>query len=149
VEDLLDLLLAPIAVDIHFQHAGLGMNQPSNRNKKKKKNECSENRHAHTWLSRSARRRKIRAERTHLHLEHVLLAHLRVGLTTHLTQRCSPQPAIAEQAASHLVRKRWDQRGEKNTNRNREQQQHFPAAGVCVWVWGCRRRRLSFSSARA
>jgi hypothetical protein len=31
VQGLLDLLLAPIAVDIHFQHAGLGMNQPSNR----------------------------------------------------------------------------------------------------------------------
>lgn len=33
VEDLLDLLLAPIAVNIHFQHAGLGTNQSSNRRK--------------------------------------------------------------------------------------------------------------------
>jgi len=39
VEDLLDLLLAPIAVNIHFQHAGLGTNQSSNRIK----TECSEN----------------------------------------------------------------------------------------------------------
>jgi hypothetical protein len=37
VQGLLDLLLAPIAVDIHFQHAGLGMNQPSNRRKKKER----------------------------------------------------------------------------------------------------------------
>ena len=29
VEDLLDLLLAPIAVNIHFQHARLGTNQPT------------------------------------------------------------------------------------------------------------------------
>ena len=34
VEDLLDLLIAPIAVNIHFQHAGLGTNQPTE--------ECSE-----------------------------------------------------------------------------------------------------------
>ena len=83
VQDLLDLLLAPIAVDIHFQRAGLGVNQPSNRRKKRtdvqrtgmhtlrvgmnKNNEpvcvCVG---GVRWLSRTARRSRSKAERTHL-----------------------------------------------------------------------------------
>jgi hypothetical protein len=67
VEDLLDLLLAPIAVDIHFQHAGLGMNQPSNRKKKKKKERMfREQACTHLVESIGKKRRRSRAERSEL-----------------------------------------------------------------------------------